>query len=57
MKSVCVVSHRRKECSLNKGSKVTVGGWDTGNVRNIRDNHYLSNLLSLRESFCNDGGI
>lgn len=33
MKSFGVVSHRKKECSLSKGPKVTVVSWDMRNVK------------------------
>lgn len=57
MKSVNVMSHRKKECSLNKSAKVTVVGWDMGNVKSVRDTHYLSTLLTQRESLCNNGRV
>lgn len=43
------MSHRKKECSLNKSAKVSVVGWDMGNVKSVRDTHYPSTLLTQRE--------
>lgn len=37
---------------MSKSAKVTVVGWDMGNVKSVRDIHYLSILLTQREKAC-----